>query len=295
MGQLQLQLPTANLFQYPLSCSSLKTQPPLFRFFRTLRQRLLAENRIARYLAYAIGEIVLVVIGILIALQVNTWNEAREHRRGERAFYQSLLVDLESDQERMAQLSAFYQNRIENLTWLLTRVRNPDLPAGPVDFGKHVEPLYYTEAAISYDATYEASKSSGAFDHFADKALLKQAIEYYSGFTDLENVHTSTLRYVETAFEPLMAPVTNNYMGIESGDGVLIAGGNTGFYALLGSIKDQRPADIQKEIREVLQKTQFESFLIGDLGRSFNMINRIESRMLRLTALKGGIGQFLHD
>ena len=40
----------------------------MIRFFRTLRQRLLAENRVSRYLLYAIGEIVLVVIGILIAL-----------------------------------------------------------------------------------------------------------------------------------------------------------------------------------------------------------------------------------
>ncbi|MCO5726037.1 DUF6090 family protein [Robiginitalea marina] len=267
----------------------------MLRFFRTLRQRLLAENKVSRYLLYAVGEIVLVVIGILIALQINTWNEARENSRAEHTFYRALLVDLESDQARIDVLSAFYLNRIENLTWLLTRVRNPDLPAGPLDFGKHVEPLYYTEAAISYDATYEASKSSGAFDHFADKALLKQAIEYYSGYTDLENVHTSTLRYVETAFEPLMAPVTNNFMGNEAGEGVLIAGGNTGFYTLLGSIKDQRAADTQKEIREVLQKTQFESFLIGDLGRSFNMIRRIETRTLQLNALKVGIGQFLDD
>ena len=267
----------------------------MLRFFRRIRQSLLTENKFSKYLLYAVGEIVLVVIGILLALQINAWNEAREHRRGERQFYQSLLVDLESDQARIGVLSAFYLNRIENLTWLLTRVRNPDLPAGPADFGKHTEPLYYTEAAISYDATYEASKSSGAFDHFANKALLKQAIEYYSSFTDLENVQTSTLRFIETAFEPLMAQVPNNFMGIESGDGVIIAEGNTGFYALLGSIEDRRATDIQKEIREVLQKTEFESFLIGDLGRSFNMIRRIETRSLRLNALKGGIDQFLDD
>jgi hypothetical protein len=45
----------------------------------------------------------------------------------------------------------------------------------------------------------------------------------------------------------------------------------------------------------VLQKTELESFLIGDLGRSFNMMRRIEARTLQLNALKGGIGQFLDD
>jgi len=53
----------------------------MLRFFRTLRQRLLAENRVSRYLLYAVGEIVLVVIGILIALQVNTWNEGQKERK----------------------------------------------------------------------------------------------------------------------------------------------------------------------------------------------------------------------
>ena len=46
----------------------------MIRFFRVLRQRLLAENRVSRYLLYALGEIALVMVGILLALQVNNWN-----------------------------------------------------------------------------------------------------------------------------------------------------------------------------------------------------------------------------
>ena len=47
----------------------------MIKFFRKIRQRLLTENRFSKYLLYAIGEIILVVIGILIALQINNWNE----------------------------------------------------------------------------------------------------------------------------------------------------------------------------------------------------------------------------
>lgn len=50
----------------------------MISLFRKIRQKLLSQNRITQYLAYAIGEIFLVVIGILIALQVNNWNEARK-------------------------------------------------------------------------------------------------------------------------------------------------------------------------------------------------------------------------
>ena len=51
----------------------------MLRFLRRVRQRLLAENGFRKYLLYAIGEILLVVIGILIALQINNWNEEKKH------------------------------------------------------------------------------------------------------------------------------------------------------------------------------------------------------------------------
>jgi hypothetical protein len=47
----------------------------MVKFFRKIRQKLLSENKFSKYFIYAIGEIVLVVIGILIALQINNWNE----------------------------------------------------------------------------------------------------------------------------------------------------------------------------------------------------------------------------
>jgi len=51
------------------------------KIFRKIRLELLSENRTGKYLKYAVGEIVLVVIGILIALQINNWNEARKEEK----------------------------------------------------------------------------------------------------------------------------------------------------------------------------------------------------------------------
>jgi sarcosine oxidase delta subunit len=68
----------------------------MIKFFRKIRQRLLTENKFSKYLLYAIGEIVLVVIGILIALSINNWNEGRKDRLIEK----SILLELGDNLER---------------------------------------------------------------------------------------------------------------------------------------------------------------------------------------------------
>jgi prefoldin subunit 5 len=73
----------------------------MIRFFRTLRQRLPiaigTENKVSRYLLYALGEILLVVIGILIALQVNQWTEEEKNLDTEIRILSSLKEDLNTD------------------------------------------------------------------------------------------------------------------------------------------------------------------------------------------------------
>ena len=94
------------------------------RIFNTIRQRLLKENRFTRYLVYAIGEIVLVVIGILLALQVNTWNLARQDRQKETKYLAGLKADLQVD---LLELKNFMQDKQvkESSALLLLRMGDP--------------------------------------------------------------------------------------------------------------------------------------------------------------------------
>lgn len=66
----------------------------MITFLRRIRQRLLTENKISEYLLYAIGEIVLVVIGILIALQINNWNEGKKNQKVVSIYHTELVNDL---------------------------------------------------------------------------------------------------------------------------------------------------------------------------------------------------------
>ena len=69
----------------------------MINFFRKTRKQLAAENKVIKYLRYSIGEIILVVIGILIALSINNWNEYRKERISEQKLYQTLINSLEND------------------------------------------------------------------------------------------------------------------------------------------------------------------------------------------------------
>jgi len=66
-------------------------------FFRKIRKKMADDNRPLKYMRYAIGEIVLVVIGILIALQINTWNESQKLVKLEKELLWQVKIGLESD------------------------------------------------------------------------------------------------------------------------------------------------------------------------------------------------------
>lgn len=98
------------------------------RIFNTIRQRLLAQNRFTRYLIYAAGEILLVVVGILIALQINTWNQARQAREAECVVLHKLLVDLRANAITFEQEQLKMERQKSHTKLLLDIMRSDPVP-----------------------------------------------------------------------------------------------------------------------------------------------------------------------
>ena len=72
----------------------LPAPPNPIKFFSIIRHRLITENKFSKYLLYSIGEILIVIIGILIALNINNWNENRENSITEIKIIKEMKINL---------------------------------------------------------------------------------------------------------------------------------------------------------------------------------------------------------
>ena len=154
----------------------------MLKFFRRIRQTLLSENKFSKYLLYAIGEIVLVVIGILIALQINNWNENRMDKKKEQTYLVNLKKDIAKDIDFLEQYvldrypkkvevlekaKAFYQGRhkIKDTISFLNDVGYGNV-FGNVNF------------AFS-NTTYDQLVSTGDFNVIQSDSLKASILNYY--------------------------------------------------------------------------------------------------------------------
>jgi hypothetical protein len=85
----------------------------MIKFFRKIRQKLLAENKFTKYLLYAIGEIVLVMLGILLALQVNNANEGRKNRALEKAYLSDIHQDFIDNKNQFEERLQSFRNQFQ--------------------------------------------------------------------------------------------------------------------------------------------------------------------------------------
>lgn len=148
----------------------------MIKFFRRIRQRLLSENKFSKYLFYAFGEIVLVVIGILIALQINNWNENRKNRITEADYYCRILDDFELNEKIIDKNYELTTNRIK-----LTKALIKDLNTIPNDrseiLNKFIAALRH-DASLPSNITFEDLTSSGQLKLLSDIKLKNRLIEH---------------------------------------------------------------------------------------------------------------------
>jgi len=131
----------------------------MIKFFRAIRQNLLNEGKTAKYLKYAIGEIVLVVIGILIALQINNWNQDIQQRQKEKKILIELKRDLVSNDSILQQEIEFHENMLEGATIAIEHLKSKK-PFNDT-IGRYLSGLSKVERIQFVSSAYESLKSIG--------------------------------------------------------------------------------------------------------------------------------------
>jgi hypothetical protein len=160
----------------------------MIRYLKKIRQQLAAENKVTKYLRYAIGEILLVVIGILIALQINNWNAERKERNLESKYYCRLLEDIIQDKEQINNLAELAKERLKSSNHavrLLLKEKAKKLEVGTQ--------IHLAIKAIYSDfkpnnSAFEDLKSGANLNIIKDKSIVKALNHYFNKVEELKSI-----------------------------------------------------------------------------------------------------------
>ncbi|MFD2587537.1 DUF6090 family protein [Croceitalea marina] len=151
----------------------------MIKFFRRIRQKLLEENRFSKYLVYGIGEIILVVIGILIALKIDGWNQDKKDRKLEQQYYCRLLEDVNQDLINYNDYVVLLNEKIDVNNTLIQRLQDDSMSLDSI------APLVLKSIKYSIRDTrattdaFEDIKSSGNLNIIKDLSIKNQLAAYY--------------------------------------------------------------------------------------------------------------------
>ncbi len=151
----------------------------MIKFFRSFRQKLLNENKVSNYLLYAVGEIFLVVIGILIALQINNWNENRKNAIQERAILQSLQFDLRADVEQINIDLDLKKSMIEEYTFCLDLLSEKK-DGTKKDLMENLKSILQVGGISLNETTFNNLQTTGEIRLIRNKSLADSIVSYYN-------------------------------------------------------------------------------------------------------------------
>jgi hypothetical protein len=140
----------------------------MIKFFRKIRQKLLSENKLTKYLIYGIGEIALIVVGIVIALQLQNWNEKQKLEANFHVTLEKLYNTIKIDADGFRDHSNTFQYHIELIDFILNHpdsIESKDLPYILHNLTMNIEPhnsesSYYSQKLKNNPGDYEQTEIS---------------------------------------------------------------------------------------------------------------------------------------
>ncbi len=176
----------------------------MIKFFRKIRQNLLSEGKIRKYFKYAIGEIILVVIGILIALWLNNLNTISQNKEKGDIMLLEIRENLISDTLLIGEISTFNAEKVSDINKFMQIAAEKKISQelGEKMFQLLSEGKLFTNASFKSNSTgYKTLTSSGNIEIIDNTELRNQLTQYYlttsiAAFDELINLTRSFKYYI---------------------------------------------------------------------------------------------------
>ena len=255
----------------------------MIRFFRKIRQRLLTENKFSKYLFYAIGEIILVVIGILIALQINTWNDRRIQNDRVKSYAQKLIIDLAQDIKNVneikyqAEASYLRIDSLSNYARLLKLEDYNNLDLFLLIHNARYKPFSWNRAS------FEEVKSSGILNNFDNDTIVNLLVNYEAFTRHLDLDYQEDRELIQQSTKLMSKVINYNYKNDQ-----LIYDIVTPLYIDSVEIIDYQKEDFYRDLEKQSidftdrNKQKFEEAINAFLDLNFNYRIRYRIELPRL-------------
>ncbi|MEL4455271.1 DUF6090 family protein [Lutimonas vermicola] len=162
----------------------------MIKFFRNIRQKMLTENKFSKYLIYALGEIILVVIGILIALQINNWNQDRIEHKETKVLLSNLKLDIVANISKLKEQQNGLRQRKEWADFVLKSLKEQRV----ADSAMFITAITRVGWIIDYSQsfpTYNEIVSSGKLSYIKSESLKKALANYQTQVEDYWQIISS--------------------------------------------------------------------------------------------------------
>lgn len=176
----------------------------MIKFFRRIRYNLMEKNKTRKYLKYAIGEIVLVVIGILIALQVSNWNQQRIQNKEEKRALINLKLDFDYNYITLDSIITRTEKSIALQTTILNHTGNKPRPKTEAEFDSAINALSALSVYFPKDGYLNDLLNSGKLDILKNTNLRNRLSSWNSVLKNIKDMERNVRDQIDKFYDIML-------------------------------------------------------------------------------------------
>jgi hypothetical protein len=250
----------------------------VIKFFRTIKQRLLTKNKFSNYLMYAIGEIILVVLGILIALKINNLNESKKEQTILNASLISMELNLQEDIGNLNGQLDYNESVLKAIDFSFRIISLPEYDNLPISsFTDSLFDVATERTFLPTTTAFNSMESGSHFQWIKNQHVIQAIYTYYAMVQSVSSLTIQNNLFVKNHMEGF----TYNNMEL----GSLLPNSNP--------YPKKRNPELDN-INTLRGSTVFENALIGRKFRALGEIEILKDVILKAEKLKTTIDAYLN-